>query len=175
MVDEDGCSSDCRKEFRLAFVTDETFAADFGGSQGADEKCNLAASTAGLIGTFRAWLSTSSKEPASFFVQSLVPYRRPDGVQVAKDWTDLVDGVLENPINVTETKMFVPGPVCDSRAVWTASFSNGTEYDAVAKSCSDWTSTSGSTTGGNPSATQVWSDGCPLSCATQASLFCFEQ
>ena len=174
-VDGDGCSSDCRKEFRLVFVTSETFAADLGGNQGADEKCELAASAVGLPGTFRAWLSSSTQEPLGVFVQSLVPYRRLDGMQVAENWLDLIDGELDNPINVTETMMFAPGPVCDARAVWTASFNNGTEYDAVAKSCSDWSSTTGSTTGGNPSVTDVWSNGCPLSCSTLASLYCFEQ
>ena len=175
MSDGDGCSSDCRKEWRRVFVTNETFAADLGGSQGADEKCQQAASAAGLPGLYRAWLSTSSQQPLDELVQSVIPYRRLDGMQVAKNWPDLVDGQLDNPINVTETKMFVPGPVCDSRAVWTASFNNGTEYDAAAKSCSDWSSTVGTTTGGNPSVTDVWSNGCSLSCAAKASLYCFEQ
>lgn len=174
-VDGDGCSFDCHKEFRLVFVTNDTFAADLGGSEGADDKCRLAASAVGLKGDFRAWLSTSLQEPADVLVQSLVPYRRLDGMQVAENWADLVDGTLDNPINLTEKMEFVPGPVCDSRAVWTASFSNGTEYDAAAKSCFDWTSTNGSTTGGNPSVKEVWSDACPLSCAAEASLFCFEQ
>ena len=174
-MDDDGCSSDCRKEFRYVFITNETFAADLGGSQGADEKCQQAASAVGLQGTFRAWLSTSSQQPLDFFAQSTVPYRRLDDVQVAKNWPDLVDGMLDNPINVTETTTFVPGPACEHRAVWTASFGSGTEYDANAKSCSDWSSTAGTTTGGNPSTTNVWSTGCPLSCTTQASLYCFEQ
>lgn len=172
---DDGCSPDCHKEWRIVFVTNETFSANLGGGQGADDKCQKAASDAGLPGTYRAWLSDSSQQPLDYFVQSLVPYRRPDGMQVAENWPDLVDGQLENPINVTETKGFVPGPVCDSRAVWTASFNNGSEYDAAAKSCSDWKDTAGNTTGGNPSVTDVWSNGCSLSCATQASLYCVEQ
>lgn len=175
VMDKDACSADCRKEFRLVFVTNETFAGDLGGSQGADEKCQIAAMTAGLSGVFRAWLSTSAQQPLDSLVPSTVPYRRLDGVQVAKDWADLVDGMLENPINYTETMIFVPGPACEQRAVWTASFDSGTEYDAAAKSCSDWTSTAGTTTGGNPSLTNAWSDGCPLSCAGQASLYCVEQ
>ena len=88
-VDGDGCSTDCRKEFRYVFITNETFAADLGGSQGADEKCQIAASTAGLSGVFRAWLSTSTQQPLDVFVQSAVPYRRLDGMQVAENWPDL--------------------------------------------------------------------------------------
>lgn len=174
----DGCSSDCRKEFRLVFVTNETFAADFGGSQGADDKCQNAATMVGLPGVFRAWLSTSLQEPLDdgVSVQSAVPYRRLDGLQVALNWPDLLDGTLDNPINLTETMQFVPGPVCDARAVWTASFANGVNYGADEKSCADWTSTSGTTTGGNPSeTTSSWSQGCPLMCGAQASLYCFEQ
>ena len=174
-VDGDGCSTDCRKEFRYVFITNETFAADLGGSQGADEKCQVAASTAGLSGVFRAWLSTSTQQPLDVFVQSAVPYRRLDGMQVAENWPDLTDGMLDMPINFTETLSFVPGPACELRAVWTASFGDGTEYGAVDKSCSDWNSTSGTTTGGNPSTTNVWSTGCALSCGAEASLYCVEQ
>lgn len=172
---DDGCSSDCRKEFRYVFVTSDTFSGDLGGHQGADEKCQAAASSAGLSGMFRAWLSTSTEDPVDALVQSAVPYRRLDGMQVAQNWPDLIDGMLDTPINLTEKMTFVPGPVCDSRAAWTASFANGTEYDA-GKTCSDWTSNSGTTTGGNPNETTgAWSHGCPLSCASLASLYCVEQ
>lgn len=175
MKDDDGCSSDCRKEFRYVFVTSDTFSGDLGGHQGADDKCQTAASSAGLSGTYRAWLSTSTQDPLDVLVQSAVPYRRLDGMQVAQNWPDLIDGMLDNPINLTEKMTFVPGPVCDSRAAWTASFANGTEYD-VSKTCSDWTSSSGTTTGGNPNETTgAWSHGCPLSCASLASLYCVEQ
>jgi hypothetical protein len=141
------------------------------------EECDdgTAASAAGLSGTFRAWLSTSAQQPLDFFAPSSIPYRRLDNAQVAKDWADLVDGMLVNPISVTEIMTNVPGPACEQRAVWTASFDSGTGYDAAAKSCSDWTSTDGTTTGGNPSLTNAWSDGCPLPCTGQASLYCFEQ
>ena len=173
--DDDGCSSDCRKEYRYIFVTSETFSGNLGGYQGADDKCQAAASDAGLTGTFRAWLSTSTQAPQDTLVHSAVPYRRLDDAQVAQNWPDLLDGILDNPINLTEKMTFVPGPVCDARAAWTASFANGMAYDTN-NTCSDWMSSSGTTTGGNPSEpTGAWSQGCPLSCASMASLYCVEQ
>src|SRR5438105_668310 len=45
---------------KRVFVTHATFRGDFGGESFADEQCNLAAWAAGLGGTWRAWLSTSS-------------------------------------------------------------------------------------------------------------------
>ena len=49
---------------------------------------------ANLPGTYMAWLSTPQANPASRFVHSTVPYRQTSGVQIADNWTDLVDGTV---------------------------------------------------------------------------------
>jgi len=70
---------------------------------GAHAECNSMASSAGLSGSFKAWLSTSATGPASFMTHSSIPYVRVDGEIIANNWADLTDGSLSNPIQVTET------------------------------------------------------------------------
>lgn len=175
VMDGDGCSSECVKEFRRVFITSAKFSANLGGSEGANQKCQGAAEAASLPGQYRAWLSTSTESPMASFTQSLVPYQRLDGAIVAMNWADLIDNDIVSPINLTELKTFVPGTACNVHNVWTNTNANGQVYNPQ-NSCTDWTETSSSTIGGNPSeSAPAWSHGCSVSCSEQASLYCFEQ
>ena len=92
----------------LAFVTDETYTGNLGGLDGADTKCQNAASDAGLPGTYAAWLAgvdgVAGPPPASrfSFTNTNTPIRMPDGTLLANSWADLTDGTLQNFFNVNQ-------------------------------------------------------------------------
>src|SRR6185369_8943915 len=70
---------------RLAFVSSSTANGAIGGLDPADARCQSLAQNAGLLGTYRAWLSTNTVSAAMHLNHSAVPYRRTDGVLVAND------------------------------------------------------------------------------------------
>ena len=85
---------------------------NLGGLAGADAKCDLLASNAGLTGTFRAWLSDGIDSPDTRFLKAGNPYVLVDNTTViASDWTDLTSGSIQAPINLTELGGSHPGPV----------------------------------------------------------------
>jgi hypothetical protein len=90
---------------RIVFVTSQTYDGDLGGLSGADDKCQTLALNAGLLGTFKAWISGSStsEEARDRMSRADVAYRRVDFVKVADGWPDLTDGTLDAPINVNES------------------------------------------------------------------------
>ncbi len=178
-VDGDGCSALCQLEFRRIFVTSAVFSGDLGGRAGADEKCQAAAAVAAVPGTFRAWLSTDDASPETLFVLSEVPYVRLDGVQVAADWEDLVDGSLGAPINVSElggppaagTHACVPG---DALVAWTSTTHGGKPL--MPGACENWTSTNGEANVGRVGTVDLaWSAYCPTPCSGQSALYCVQQ
>jgi hypothetical protein len=65
-----GTSTTGGASIRLVFLTSAVFGAKLGGIEGADAKCQAAAESAGLDGTFRAWISTPASSPMVNFVQS---------------------------------------------------------------------------------------------------------
>ena len=89
---------------KIVFVTSQTYDGDLGGLSGADAKCAARANAAGLLGTFKAWISGSStsEEARDRMSQADVAYRRVDFVKVADNWNDLTNGTLDAPINVNE-------------------------------------------------------------------------
>jgi hypothetical protein len=116
---------------RKLFVTGTSFSGDVGGLAGADAKCQQAAAAASLAGTFRAWLSDASGQAVARLSHSAAPYVRVDGVQVAANWADLVDGALAYPINVDEH-----GTIAASEYVWTGTDAHGS---VLPDHCSNWT------------------------------------
>ncbi len=142
----DECPNNCSGPDRVVFVTSVMFNGDFGGLVGADAQCQALATTAGLAGTFLAWLSTDTESPSTRMTQGLEPYVRTDGVQVAPNWAGLIDGTLDAPINVTE--LGGPVPVGNTNCagggfptVWTSTASNATSQGSA---CTNWTSNVGS-------------------------------
>lgn len=176
----DGCSGACTKEFRRVFVTSEVFTADLGDLPGADEKCQTAATLAGLPGTYLAWLSSPSGSPAGRFVRSKVPYQQVNGVVVADNWDDLVDGMLIAGIVVSEVngsagKGVHNCPSNGSAIVWTNTKETGAEVVGDWH-CGEWGGTSGAGVAGRPgSINSSWSQDCSADCQSQAALYCFEQ
>ena len=88
---------------RRVFRTDQTFTGNLGGLDGADQTCQTEANAAGLGGVWRAWLADSTGSPANRFVQGTGRYLRLDGVRIADDWDDLLDGQINAPIDLTAT------------------------------------------------------------------------
>ncbi len=108
--------------------------------------------------------------PLTRFVKSSVPYVRTDGVQIADDWDDLVDGTLDAPLNTDElVNQHVSG-------VWTGVDATGA---GQTPRCSDWTDPSGSPTSGRSGRSFVtdskWTTGSFASCNSTKPVYCFEQ
>jgi hypothetical protein len=156
------------------FVTGETFTGNLGGLDGADEKCQHAATLAGLYGTYRAWVSDSNGSPSTRFTYPNRNYALVNGALVAKDWADLTSGFLRHAIDLTEVGAFVATEQC---TVWTDTDENGTLHDAH-QECDGWSavSTALGPISGNVGSINHWSTGCSGgSCAEMKRLYCFEQ
>ncbi len=130
-----GCQ--CAPKHKRVFVTSAVLDGALGGIGGADDTCQLLAGVVGLTGSYYAWLSDSdpSSAPIQRFTQSPIPYGRMDGVLIANDWNDLVDGVLNAPILITEKGL-------DSFSrVYTNTLEDGTRHSAE-QHCGNWTAIS---------------------------------
>jgi len=170
---------------KKVFVTSTTFNGDFvsvatgmgyGGSDGvdaADYICQDFAdnATPALTGTFKAWVSHStSTDPNSTFTQSSDPYVLVDGVKIADDWADLIDGNLNASIMVDEDGNALGG----LNRVWTNVTTAGA--DEGGNDCTNWTSVGGSARyGWTGHLGDLWTDSLTESCNTPKRLYCFEQ
>ena len=149
-----------------------------GGLEGADSWCTQLAFNAGLMGQFKAWLSTAEAGPATRFNAFPGPYKLVTGELVANDWGDLIDGSLAHPIDRTESgEMIFDDFVCEGQEVWTNTKSDGSPTGA--NDCEEWKSEVGNSNIGRFSATDaVWTNyfGCdPVSCQTPLPLYCVQQ
>ena len=169
---------------RRVFVTSQYFLGDLGGLDGADEKCQALADAAGLGGSYRAWLSSTTVNARDRLTHLGKPYVRVDGALIAYDWNDLIDLAvpLYNPINVTE--ILGPPPVSnpefDEPFVFTATLGDGTLSGGApqyASTCGDWHSNVGDASWGLANwLTETWTNAAAGSiCGDGAPLYCFEQ
>jgi hypothetical protein len=173
-----GCDA-CPPADKIVFITESVFTGDLGGLQGADMKCQQAA-TGHFPGTFMAWLSDSMTSAGSRLSHSPNRYVLPDGTAVANDWADLVDGTILHAIDMTETLgQPQPGIGCggNSSIVWTDT--SPAAYTAVVTfACNDWTlgSMGMSIWGVVGPLDSSWTAGCSGgSCGFNAALYCFQQ
>lgn len=176
----DGCSADCKSEGKLIFVSSLMYDGNLGGLAGADSKCQTLAQAAGLSGTFMAWISNNQGSPSTRFTKSNQPYRRVDGVVVANNYNDLVDGSLAAPINKTEKNGAPPvgNTSCAGggfQTVWSATNTNGAWNNAVA--CNHWTSTAGGSYWGRADAQDgSWTSWCSGGlCSWLSPIYCVQQ
>ncbi|MFN7938770.1 MAG: DNRLRE domain-containing protein [Bryobacteraceae bacterium] len=153
---------------KLVFVTASASTGNFGGLVGADSVCSSEAASAGVAGRFKAWLSDGIQSAASRMSQSTLPYRRRDGALVAYNWSDLTDGVLHNPINLTVTGAAVGPPLF----AWTNTAANGAIQSTV--HCSNWTSLAAGGSGGSFE-TLNWTTSVVATCNLAGRLYCIEQ
>lgn len=188
----DGPRLDAPVPHKIAFVTSQVFTGNLGGLVGADVKCQTAASSAGLPGVYKAWLSNATVSAASRLEHATLPYMLVDGTVVATDWTMLTSGRLMHAIDLTERGTpAVAGSNQDcffggtGKFVWTNSSANGTVANGgMVSSCgNDWNS-SGPTDASGPfgvvgsmsHADVMWTLSCGSArCENTAPLYCLEQ
>lgn len=120
---------------RLIFVTSEDVFGDWGKSPTLDDKCNQLAYKAGLLDgydkRFNTWISTSKIDARDRFYHSPGRYVLVDGTVIANNWDDLVDGSIQNPIELDENGEIVHD------IVWTGTHFDGTKIEG--NLCNDWT------------------------------------
>jgi cysteine-rich repeat protein len=173
--DGDGCSAACELEALRVFVSSATWKGDLGGLAGADAKCQALALDAMLGGVWMAWLSDDDAGPADRFTTKggSMPYVLVDGVQIADDWADLVDGDLDGPIHRTETGAMSGGSI----QVWTNTDIAGNP-SSIDKFCADWSDPGGGASGDFGDRTVQdgnWTKKGSGGCNTACHLYCFEQ
>jgi hypothetical protein len=158
---------------RRVFVSSTALAANFGGTMGADAKCQSLANAANLQGTWKAWVSDTTSSPSARFAQATVSYRLLDGTLVASSWTALTSGTLANSIHLNENAR----PFQNGSEVWTATGVDGT---LLVDACTSFTDASN----GNASwaaeglADQTgskWTNAYTQFCDRTAHIYCFEQ
>ena len=156
---------------KRVFVTSTSYDGNLGGLDGADSKCQTQANTAGLNGTWKAWLRSETVSAASRLSHNNGSYVLTNGNKIADNWSDLTDGSINYPINVNET-----GALVAQTLVWTQTFSDGTAGPPAA-ACSNWTSNSlGADIVGDTTKTDGgWSNSSSNVCSSTHSLYCFEQ
>ncbi len=141
-----------------------------GGLAGADATCNALAASAGLPGSYLAWLSDSAQSPSTRFAQTSEIYTLVDGTVVADGWSDLVDGSLDAPI-----RRRADGVLDSGTTVWTGTATDGTP---TGTNCSNWTNSTISMSGlsGSAQATDaLWTVAATRVCNATGRLYCFEQ
>ena len=174
---EDCIDGMCVVVTKWVFVTSMVYQADFGGWQEGIDICAERAEAGGLSGEFLPWLGTAAHSPKTDFTGD-GPWVRTDGVLVAESWLDLIDGVLDEPINLDEHGE--PGPAlstCNGGAVgvWTGVFIDGGGSNL---NCGDWTDSqlqNAEGLVGNFESTTDWTDVCTEACFANYPIYCFEQ
>ena len=157
------------------FLTSTTQDGNLGGLSGADTICQGLASTAGLPGTYRAWLSDDTQSPSTRFSQSDGAYQLINGATVAKSWTDLTDGTLATPITVTETGATFDDP---GLRAWTNTLANGNAGGVLNEDCVGWTSSANGSHGDEGQVTATsdnWTTFASGTCNNEFHLYCFQQ
>jgi len=162
------------KEVRV-FVSSIRYRGNLGGLNGADEKCQTLGNKIEQGKIWKAWLSDSRTSASSRLVQSRNKYKLVNGVVVANNWTDLIDGSILVPINVTEEN----NQITSATRVYTQTNAAG-DISPNGAGCSDWTSDSSGAnarTGETLSLDidQKWTDKALTNCDSSIRIYCFEQ
>lgn len=179
-----GSEADAGPTFKRVFISSTKTQSNFGGLSAGDAICQNAASGAGLGGTWKAWLSTTTVSAASRLTHANVPYQLVDGTQIASSWNALVSGTpLKNAINLDEHGNYVTfNDSMQYGYTWTGTAADGA---STTYTCSDWTISENcsvstdyvGTVGTDGNVDLRWtSRGTPACCTVQVfALFCFEQ
>ncbi len=149
----------------IMFVTSTKQSGKLGGLSGADSLCMTRASAAGLSGTFRAWLSTSTVD-ANSRLGSASGWRRTDGKPFANDAT----GPIFYPPRIDEF-----GNDVGQGVAFTGTNANGTKQ--LGAMCSDWSLASGAGNSGGAYFTSVaWTSylGGSDVCGSSRRIYCFQ-
>lgn len=139
-----------RAEGRLAFVSRDPWQ-PLGGIAAADAQCTTDALDAGLSGSFRAFLATSTAPAASRFSAAGAPWVRVDGIPIVAQAADLLTpgGKLLAPLQVTST-----GSYLFNHGGWSGSASP-TGLGTPESTCNDWRTLAGSAIAGRVQYSQL--------------------
>jgi hypothetical protein len=180
---------------KKAFISSLTFFADFGGTSQADTACQNMAAAAGLVGVYRAWLSTTAADSVvNRFSHSTVPYTLVNGTVIATSFADLVDGTIAHGIDLTETGVPLTDTgitMCHGAPTCAQTFTNTLADGTVGptannNSCLNWTTRifqppapaplNTFIAGDSTMATSSWTlRGSGFRCDFQARFYCFQQ
>ncbi len=155
---------------------------DFGGIEGADVRCQAAADSAGLEGTFLAWLSAgSTAQVVDRFSLDGGPFVLVDGTVLAEDWEDLTDGSVMTPILMDASGLTYAPTALPEQYVITHTHQDGTSMGGL-QPCGGFTADSAIEAGwGNAGASdESWTVSgdrwqCDSASGGGPSLYCFEQ
>jgi cysteine-rich repeat protein len=169
----DECTNACTlPPVRVVFLTSMAYTGNLGGLAGADVKCNERAAAVQLKGSFKAWLSDSTNNPADRFDNTNFTgnYKLVDGTTVANGWMDLINGSLDHAIDMDET-----GGGMKAENTWSNTGEPGTL--ASVNHCNDWKSNSPGLegrTGFSMAVNAEWTNKSVSTCETTRRLYCFE-
>jgi hypothetical protein len=167
LVDVDG-SLPTSQAPNIVFVSSVAQNANYGGIEGADSACQALAQAAGVAGTYRAWLSTTTVNAVDRLT-SASGWVRIDGKPVANTAADLVAGRMFHPIRLTES-----GSDAFDTEVYTGTASDGT-LQSGASTCNDYTSADDEliVTGFSTGTSSLFTSFNRVTCAEAARLYCF--
>ncbi|MBZ0231777.1 MAG: DUF1554 domain-containing protein [Deltaproteobacteria bacterium] len=159
----------------FVFVTTDSLGpTTFSPLANADAACMAEAAAAGLPGTYRAWLSSSTVD-AKDRLGTARGWVRVDGQPVADRVEDIVAGNLIAPIRLLATGEPATLNGAGHTVVLTGTQADGTHAPTT---CSDWTSGGGMVRVGNANNTARtwtdWFDGDAFDCGSNsAAIYCF--
>jgi hypothetical protein len=153
---------------QAAFVSSTTTTGAMNGLFGADKMCSDLATSAGLGGTWVAWLGTNASPPGTRLTFA-GPWHLVSGQQIAKTRALLITSpfTLEHPIDRDERGI----PVSNATA-WTGPFGLLALGD-----CSMWNVASAGPTsyiGSTAAIDQSWTESTTAACSTAHHLYCFQ-
>jgi hypothetical protein len=160
---------------KIVFVTQGTWNGNLGGIAGADQKCQQEAQQAGLQGTFVAWLSDGNIDAKDHIdCRDDKRYVLPNGTVVADNCSDLLDGTIDNPINVYANGQSAGG----ERSVWTGTLHTGIKTGlGVNGHCGGWSidvSTTSGSVGYRDKNNNHWTAITGGTCNNSFRLYCFQ-
>jgi cell division septation protein DedD len=160
---------------KIAFVSTKTFLPGPGvGVAGADTLCASNATSAGLTGTFKALLATTTASAASRV--ALAPlYVRPDGIPIASGSTIAAGGPLDSGIWQRADGTYVPAT---GDLIYAGAPSPSVVAPTLAASCDDWTTTTSTAAyiGADTFADPLWwSLAQNGTCTSTLAVYCLQQ
>ena len=172
---------------KRVFVTSKYWNGSLGGTPSgspiarADARCGEAASSAGLTGTFRAWITGTENgkvvQPADRFSAD-VRYVRLDGATVFESLA-MRDGGPAVLISVDEYGQDHPPTTAPSgMPVWTATLPTGRAAPTELGTCKNWTSTAATdygASGRGDRGGEEWTYSTQTKCFDVGHLYCFEE
>lgn len=164
-----------RVAHKRIFVTRDRFTGALGGLTGADQKCNTAATAAGLTGsTFKAWLSSSTVN-AIDRISDVAPWHDTEDLLLFPTHADLGRYSLPGPLWRDEY-----GQLLSTEKTWTGTGATGTYVAALSGTtpCSEWSSGAMSEqakVGSIGRQDVAWTSFSNTTCDQLAHLICLEQ